>query len=296
MSVLKILRFIASHPLNEGQKTKALWRFAKWQVGSRLLPGEVVYDWVAGSKFLVRPGETGLTGNIYSGFQEFAEMAYLVHVLRADDLFVDVGANVGSYTILACAAVGAKGCAIEPVPGTYSRLLENIRINHLDDTVESYNVAIGSQQGVVHFSSDMDVGNRALMPGERRAGEVVVPVTTLDELLRERSPSLIKIDVEGYETAVLQGASQTLARPSLHSVIMEVNGSGEKYGFDESVILQTMADFGFAGYAYSPWRREIAALSSGQAHQDNIIFIRQPDLVRDRLKSAPSIAVHGKQL
>ena len=54
--------------------------------------------------------------------------------------------------------------------------------------------------------------------------------------------------------------------------------------------------FGFAGYAYSPWRREIAALSSGQAHQDNIIFVRQPELVRDRLKSAPSIAVHGKQL
>lgn len=51
---------------------------------------------------------TGATGNIYVGLHEFEDMAFLLHVLRRTDLFVDVGANIGSYTILAGGAAGAK--------------------------------------------------------------------------------------------------------------------------------------------------------------------------------------------
>ena len=108
MSFFNTLKFITSHPLNRGRKLMSLLQFAKWQVGSRIVPGAVVFDWVNGSKFLVKPGETGLTGNIYTGLHEFADMAFLLHVLREDDLFIDVGANVGSYSILACAAIGAR--------------------------------------------------------------------------------------------------------------------------------------------------------------------------------------------
>ena len=60
-------------------------------------------------------------------------MGFLLHVLRSEDLFVDVGANVGSYTILACSVVGARGISFEPVPSTYKRLVENMRLNHLDE-------------------------------------------------------------------------------------------------------------------------------------------------------------------
>lgn len=296
MSVINTLRFIANHPLNEGQKLKGMLRFAKWQIGSRLVPGETVYEWVKGSKFLVRAGETGLTGNIYAGLQEFAEMAYLVHVLGRDDLFVDVGANVGSYTILACAAVGARGCSIEPVPATYKRLIENIRINHLENTVDCHNIGIGSEPGTVRFSSDMDVGNRALAQGEYRAGGISVPVSTLDALLWEQTPALIKIDVEGYETAVLDGADETLRRQTLHSVIMEINGSGAKYGFDESRIFKKMSDFGFGTYSYSPWSREIIEVAAVDCSRENTIFIRNVEAVRSRLKNAPPLVVHGKRL
>ena len=106
MSFFNIIKFITNHPLNQEQKLKSIVRFAKWQVGSRLVPGAIVYDWINGSKFLVKNGETGLTGNIYTGLHEFPDMAFLLHVLRDDDLFVDVGTNVGSYTILACSASG----------------------------------------------------------------------------------------------------------------------------------------------------------------------------------------------
>ena len=112
MSLIHTLKFITDHPLNRGQKFKSLLRFVKWQIGSRCVPGVVGYDWINGSKFLVKRGETGLTGNIYTGLHEFADMVFLLHFLRDSDLFVDIGANVGSYTILACSAVGASQVAL----------------------------------------------------------------------------------------------------------------------------------------------------------------------------------------
>ena len=129
MSIFSLASFIIKHPLNKGDTIGSLVRFVKWQIGSRLTNSAIVYDWVNRSKFLVRTGETGLTGNIYTGLHEFSDMGFLLHVLRDGDLFIDVGANVGSYTILACAAIGARGYAIEPVPATYRRLVDNIRLN-----------------------------------------------------------------------------------------------------------------------------------------------------------------------
>ena len=79
MSLLNTVKFITTHPLNRGHKLKSSSRFAKWQIGSRLVSGAIVYDWVNGSKFLVKTGETGLTGNIYTGLHEFADMAFLLH-------------------------------------------------------------------------------------------------------------------------------------------------------------------------------------------------------------------------
>jgi hypothetical protein len=57
-----------------------------------------------------------LTGNLYAGLHEFSEMGFLLHLLRQNDLFVDVGANLGSYTVLASAVCQARNIAFEPVP------------------------------------------------------------------------------------------------------------------------------------------------------------------------------------
>jgi len=253
MSLLNTLKFITNHPLNREHKLRAIIRFAKWQFGSRVVPGAIVYDWVNGSKFLVKKGETGLTGNIYTGLHEFPDMMFLLHFLRVEDLFVDVGANVGSYTILASSAVGAKGVAFEPVPSTYMRLVENMRLNHLDEKVKCINKGVGAQQGSIAFTTVSDTTNHALAPGEKTDDAVSVEMTTLDSALHGESPTLVKIDVEGYETLVLKGAQKILGMQSLRSVIMELNGSGSRYGFDESLILELMFDHGFNTYSYNPF-------------------------------------------
>lgn len=296
MSLLGTLGFITNHPLNRAHKLGAMIRFVKWQVGSRVLPGAVVYDWIGGSKFLVKNGETGLTGNIYTGLHEFDDMAFLLHFLRAEDLFVDIGANVGSYSILACSVVGAKGIAFEPIPSTYTRLVENMRLNHLDEKVNCINKGVGEQQGSVVFTSDGDTVNHALASGEQCDNKVVVEVTSLDTALNDETPSLIKIDVEGYETQVLAGAEKTLQKQSLDAVIMELNGSGSRYGFRESKILDVMLGSGFKTYSYNPFNRELVDLQGKNRKSGNTLFIRDRARVESRIRVAPKINVNGNQL
>jgi hypothetical protein len=80
--------------------------------------------------------------------------------------------------------------------------------------------------------------------------------------------------VEGYETLVLRGAEETLSRSSLHSVIMELNGSGKRYGFDESAILEMMQDHGFKTYSYDPLTRSLVNLQGRNLDSGNTLFTR----------------------
>ena len=128
MGVSQTLRFILGHPMNRGRPIPALARFAKWQVQSRL-QDEVIVDWIGGAKLAVRRGMTGATGNIYCGLHEYVDMSFVLHTLKQGDLFIDIGANVGSYTVLAARVCGANVIAVEPDPETVKSLRRNIEVN-----------------------------------------------------------------------------------------------------------------------------------------------------------------------
>lgn len=295
MSLINILKHLINHPLNKSNKIAAIVRFLKWQVGSRLVPGDVIYKWVNNSKIITRSGETGVTGNIYCGLHEFPDMAFLLHVLREGDLFVDIGANVGSYTILASSAVGARGYCFEPVPSTYERLMANIRLNDLGEHVISLNVALGNSRGEIFFSSDQNCMNHVIANNEIDKSKIIVNVSTLDEELKD-VPFLMKIDVEGYETPALEGAKNTLKNEELCAVIMELNGSGNRYGFDESNILEMMTNYGFKTYSYKPFERAFINLEGKNLSNGNTIFIRNMDRILERIKAAPQIVIHGMSI
>ncbi|MFV8819147.1 FkbM family methyltransferase [Haliea sp. E17] len=294
MSIQKTLEFVLQHPLNSDRRAASIIDFLKWQLGSRLLPGDKVFDWVAGARFYVRRGETGLTGNIYTGLHEFADMAYLLHVLRKEDIFVDVGANVGSYSLLAGAVIGARGFAFEPVPTTHRRLVENLRLNHIETRVNHPCLGMSDNPGKLLFTSDQDTVNHALTEHEKEVNVIEVKVSTLDDILTGEDPSFVKIDVEGFEMSVLRGATQLLARPSLHSVIMELNGSGQRYGVDESEILEMMLDNGFRTYEYSPFERLLVDLNGKNLDSGNTLFIRNKDFVEERIRTANHLTINGR--
>jgi hypothetical protein len=127
-------RFFAAHPLTRDAPLKAWARFIDWQIKSRLKE-VVVVPWIGGQRLAAQRGMTGATGNIYAGLHEFAGMMLALHFLRQGDLFLDIGANVGSYSVLASGVCGARSWAFEPAPETVDSLRRNISINGLEELV-----------------------------------------------------------------------------------------------------------------------------------------------------------------
>ena len=117
---IKFFIFLLSHPLNKRHKFAALIRYVRWQLGSRLVPGIVVFNYINDTRLLAKPGMDAATLNIYTGLYEFEDMSFVLHCLRKDDMFIDIGANIGCYTVLAGSAVGANCISIEPIPSTYN--------------------------------------------------------------------------------------------------------------------------------------------------------------------------------
>lgn len=290
-----VFDLVFNQPLNRDRKLQSFCRFLRWQIGSRLLQTDIVFDWVNGAKFRVRQGETGLTGNIYAGLHEFPDMAFLLHFLRKEDVFADVGSNSGSYTILAGSSIGAKVYAFEPVPRTYARLVENVRINHAEDWVTCINKGVGAKKGMLRFTGGNDTTNHALAEGETAVDTVNVELVPLDDEFAIVAPNLMKIDVEGFETLVIKGAQRILRDSALRCVIMELNGSGARYGFDETDILRSMENFGFKTYTYDPFQRTLIPINGKNTFSGNTLFIREETFVVERVKMAPKISLFGKQ-
>jgi FkbM family methyltransferase len=285
---------ILRRPLNQGTPMKALSRFAAFQAGSRMAPGPIITPFVGDSVLAVSHGMAGATFNVYAGLQDFEDMAFLLHVLRKNDLFIDVGSNVGTYTVLASAVVGARCIAFEPVPSTFRKLCRNIRLNDTSGLCELHNQGLSSQEGELVFTSDDDCKNRVVnhaVPPTQKT--VTVPVNTLNAIVGNRLPALIKIDVEGFELEVIRGGDRIFKAASLLGVIIELNGSGRDYGYEDTAVFAQLLEWGLLAYRYDPFSRNLRPVqeSSGTG---NTLFIRDISKVATLVAAAPKFCVLEK--
>jgi FkbM family methyltransferase len=273
IELLKVAKFITCHPLTSDRPLQALYRFARWQAESRIR-NDITFTWIDSAQLIVKKGMTGATGNIYCGLHEFADMAFVLHMLRPGDLFVDAGANVGTYTILASKICGARSVSIEPDPETMSFLQRNIDANSIHDLVKTVEAALGKTKGVARFTVGMDTVNRMAKANDPKSREV--NVECLDDILYELNPIVIKLDVEGFEGQVLQGGQMTLRKDSLLAVETETNSHD---------VIDQLLSAGFKQYFYDPIRRELSDTKLFESA--NSLYVRKSEVVEDRVKSAP---------
>lgn len=162
-------------------------------------------------------------------------------VLRPGDRYIDAGANIGQLALAASRRVGPQGevIAIEAHPEIHGYLEGNVELNRARN-IKTLNYALGADRGEVAMTSRRS-DDQNFVTGE---GELRVPMRTLDELVAIRPTRLLKIDVEGCELPVLQGAAAVLEETEL--VYCELStGNCRRFGYEPVEVEQLLLQNGF---------------------------------------------------
>jgi FkbM family methyltransferase len=181
------------------------------------------------------------------GLYDFNNMTLLKRLLAPGGVFVDVGANVGAYTLIASEQARATVLAFEPHPATFALLYENLRRNGRAN-VDAVCAAIGEREGVIHISDTPGCPTTHVMDGEGATIEVRSLRLDLELARRGLVADAIKIDVEGFEYEVLLGMGERLAMTAV--VIVEINGLSDRRGTGRDAIGALLHDAGLEGPLY----------------------------------------------
>ena len=228
---------------------------------------EVVAATLDGMRFRCRPPDLIQMYIWLFGIWEPELSAFIGARLAPGDCFLDVGANIGYFSVLAARRVGETGSviAVEPSPTVFPLLEESARLNDAGAAVRLVNAAAGSDVGSIPIYSgpSHNIGLTTTVAERGFALEGVVPSLPLDAILRPEEKAalrMIKIDVEGREPEVLRGMGGLIgdSREDLEIVIELSPNWWSDPTLTVPNVIQPLVDAGFNIYeirnSYWPWR------------------------------------------
>ena len=186
----------------------------------------------------------------YFGCWEPQVEAVIADCLRAGDTFIDIGANIGYFTLFGASRVGKTGrvVAIEAFRPTFERLRQSVERNGASQTVRLIHAAVADREGsVVLHPGPEDNSGMASIIRDSGEGEEAVMAKPLSDLLTDdevESARLIKIDVEGAEALVMEGMRPILPKLLQCDFLVELNPA--------LVSVQAMLDT-LSEYGWRPW-------------------------------------------
>lgn len=218
------------------------------------------------------------------------EYRFLKSLLKNGDTVIDVGANIGTVSICMSRAVGPTGrvIAFEPDPVAYRAMVDNISLNKLEN-IALLNMAAGKAGGIRDFcklkkSSDM---SHFLGDEKKYAGPsdiIQVECTSIDDLFEKRrlgKAALLKIDVEGAELEVLQGAARVLANGLVDSLVVEMfDDNCANFGYRAISIVDFLSQYGYKPYEIvNGERMNLRPVSQSNFPRCvNIFFVKDPQI------------------
>ncbi|HMT72911.1 MAG TPA: FkbM family methyltransferase [Chitinophagaceae bacterium] len=234
---------------------------------------------------------------IYSGFEK-DEIEFVKRYLRQGDTFLDIGSNIGLFSLYAARVVGVSGkvIAFEPTPRTFERLNENIRLNQVDSIISQNNIGLSDADGVLKMnisSNGYDAWNTFANSTDRKHDkQIEVPVKTLDNFLFEKNIDtskivLVKIDVEGWEVPVINGGVKLFLQDNAPVLMVEFTEENAfAAGSSCYELYDLVVSFGYKWFSYDVSTNMLMP-DVKRLHYPylNLIAIKNIEYVKKRLSS-----------
>jgi len=192
---------------------------------------------IANSKGLFYCREKSLDLHIISDSYEFKAKQIFENLAKKSSIIVDVGANIGRYTILGgLVNPDAKIYAIEPDKDNFAVLSTNVKLNKLTN-VECINSALGNEKGQIKLYGPSNTTNHGGYSVKIKTDNFeMVNLDTFDNLFGDKVIDLVKMDVEGFELDVIKGMTTLLSNHKVKNLILEIDD--ENYAKVASLFLQ----------------------------------------------------------
>ena len=225
-------------PYNKKYPLFALTRFIYWKLIRVLKLKEVKYNLWNNRKILLNYDSFQSMWIMYNYYVDWEEFNLISRFLQPGDEVFDVGANMGFYTVWMSKFIGdGKIHSFEPDSKNYERLQKNISLNNL--AVFANKKAASNTDGIVGFTSGLDGENHIVDGGSKNA--VMIKSQKIDTYVKDKNIGAIaymKIDVEGFEYAVLKGAETMLLKKGIDIIQFEINQTITNSGKSINDLLQ----------------------------------------------------------
>ena len=210
--------------------------FAKlWNRINSDQPVDLVYH---NLKLRLQPRQNTIESKImFSAKQrEGAELAVIRRHLAGGGVFVDIGANIGYYSLNVALMTADRAIAIEPNPPILARLRDNIALNNLETKITVHDVAVGAAKGIAHLTiSDNDFGSSSIVNQSVGKTHIDVDVVPLVDILKTdgvRRADIIKIDIEGMEDRALFPYFEAITKDQYPKLIVMEDGINAQWERD----------------------------------------------------------------
>jgi len=213
-------------------------------------------------------------------------MNFILRYLRPADNFIDVGANVGVYTVLAsCIVTIGEIHAFEPSAQALLRLKENIEINNLAN-VSVHATAVSDLSGHVYLTKNRDSMNHLIKHCDIPNIEMVKSVR-LDDEVGGIDFAMGKMDIEGAELLAMKGSVKMLESHNPPIWLIEVNDLARRFGYEKEDLISFLMKFGYIPAPYSAEENRLCRYNKGLEDRQNIFMISESfwNEVEDRIAS-----------
>lgn len=254
-NVLINLRKLLKNPSLERNKLSFILKLIFWKINKHFLNISFIYSFYKSLKIVLEPSSSYGALTFYTNLADYYEMHFLLKTLKNQDVFIDIGSNIGIYSLLASTKItSGRIFAFEPNPSIFNKLKTNLQLNNVTNCMPIERIVSNTNEKKMFMINSISELSKIVINNKANKSIIKISSVKLDDFVVEnniQNIKLLKIDVEGAEGLVFEGAKNILKSHLVSNILFELNPVANEFGISSTIIFNQLTNFGYNIYYFN---------------------------------------------